>query len=31
MSITITCQARIMTTFSPKLAIRLNKKYVAEI
>lgn len=31
MSITITCQARIMTTFSPKLAIRLNKKYVAEV
>lgn len=25
MSITITCQARVMTTFSPKLAIRLNK------
>lgn len=31
MSIRITCQARVMTTFSPKLAIRLNKKYVAEI
>lgn len=31
MSITITCQARVMTTFSPKLAIRLNKKYVAEV